>query len=147
MTEGAWAERMRLSSSGVLGLNGQQFKVQHLLGGSISNSTWDAMLLDQNGMYEIIYTSQSYDEGQSTNGWRYVRWHAYDGSGGGGDNAGANWHIAQVEATGTGESSHSTSWAVSGNYARITYGNGYMSYRMLTIRLMAGGNTFSLTTS
>ena len=130
--EGAWAERMRISSSGVLGMNGQQFRVQQLVGGSITNSTWDAMVLDNNGMYEIIYTSQSYDEGDSNAGWRYVRWHAYDGSGGGGDGPGVNWHIDLVEQTGTGESTHTPTWAVASNlYAQITYGNGYMSYSCL----------------
>ena len=141
----AMTERMRISSTGTININSSQYKVIHLTGASVTNATYNALNLDQNGMYEIIYTSQSYDEGDSNAGWRYVRWHAYDGSGGGGDGPGANWHIDLVEQTGTGESTHTPTWAVASNlYAQITYGNGYMSYRMLTIRLLAGGQATTL---
>ena len=117
------------------------FRTYELTGGTITDSTKDILTLDHNWFYEIIYTAMQYDSGQNTGGWRYVRWHAYDGSGGGEDVGGDNWHIAVVENTGTGESGATPGWSVVSTNARITYGSGYMSYRGLTVRGFSGDGT------
>ena len=117
-------------------------RVYKLQGGTVTNVTIDPLALDNNAMYEIIYVSQHYDVGASTTGWRYLRWHGYDGSGGGGDVGGDNWHIILVENTGTGESTDVPVWTVSGGNARLTYGNGYMSYRTLFIKSYTGYTGF-----
>jgi hypothetical protein len=116
--------------------------VYTLQDGTVTDATIDPLTLDQNAMYEMIYASQMYDAGQNTNGWRYLRWHGYDGSGGGGDTGGANWHVVLVENTGTGESTDVPVWTVVDYNARLTYGNGYASYRTLTIRSLTGYTGF-----
>jgi len=124
--------------AGNVDIKGYQTTVTELTGGTITGATFDAISLDGNTMYEITYVSQHYDAGTNANGWRYVRWHAYDGSGGGGDVGGDNWFIDAQEDTGTGESGHTPSWSVVSAKARITYGNGYMSYRRLIIKALSG---------
>ena len=123
----------------VIDNNGACETVTELTGSTITDATFDAISLDGNAMYEITYASQHYDAGNGgAGGWRYVRWHAFDGSGGGGDVGGDNWYITVVENTGTGESGHTPSWSVVSANARITYGSGYMSYRRLIVRALAG---------
>lgn len=125
--------------AGVLDNNSACETVTTLDAGSIANRTFDAIQLDGNTMYEITYASQHYDSGNAgSGGWRYVRWHAYDGSGGGSEAGGDNWFITVVENTGTGESGHTPSWSVVSANARITYGSGYMTNRRLIIRALAG---------
>ena len=114
------------------------YRVYELTGGTITDNTKEVITLDNNWFYEIVYASTHYDAGNGTGLWRYVRWHAADGSGGSGDVAGDNWHIAVVESSGTNESSDVPTWDVSNSRARITYGNGYASYRSLTIRGSSG---------
>jgi hypothetical protein len=117
-------------------------RVYKLQGGTVTDVTIDPLALDNNAMYEIIYVSHHYNAGQGTGGWRYLRWHGYDGSGGSGDVGGDNWHIILVENTGTGESTDVPVWTVSGGIARLTYGNGYMGYRTLFIKSYTGYTGF-----
>ena len=121
-------------------------RVYPLVGGTLGNmnTTIDPLVLDQNAMYEVIYASQNYDAGQNTGGWKFVKWHGYDGSGGGGDTGGDNFHMVVVEESGTGDSDTTPTWTTGGvgGNARLTYGNGYMSYRTLTIRSYTGYTGF-----
>lgn len=113
-------------------------KDYRLTGGNITDTAKDIINLDNNAFYEIIYTSQNYGASTNESGWRYVRWHGFDGSGNTGENAEHNWHFVVAENTGTAESSDTPVLDVNGTKLRITYGNGYMSYRALRITVMAG---------
>ena len=116
--------------------NGYIEKVYPLQGGSVTNVTIDPLQLDRNAFYDITYIATTYEptNGNSDEGWRYLNWHAYDGSGGGGEGAGDNWYVELQSNSGTGESTDVPAWTVASGNARLTYGNGYMSSRTLVIK-------------
>ena len=116
--------------------NGYIERVYPLQGGSVTNVTIDPLQLDRNAFYDITYIATTYapTTGQSDQGWRHLNWHAYDGSGGGGEGAGDNWYVELQSNSGTGESTDVPAWTVASGNARLTYGNGYMSSRTLVIK-------------
>ena len=116
---------MRWPSEGANSGIGQ--KVIQLTAGNISDETIEVLKDSLNSFYEIIYTSMDYNGGQSAAGWRYVRWHGFDGSGG-------NYHFAVVENSGTLESSHTPEWDDDSGKIYLTYGDGNATYRMLIVR-------------
>lgn len=135
---GTTAPGGKLDVNGTLKVGGFYTKVYTLNDGTVNGATIDLITGDNNNMYEVIYTSQHYDQGTGTAGWRYVRWHGYDGSGGGAEGAGDNFNMTVVETSGTGESSHTPTWSTVGGNYRLTYGSGYMTYRQVVINVYAG---------
>jgi hypothetical protein len=127
--------RLIVHSCGAVQISGVAHK-SYLLSDTTIQTPVPILRLDNNSMYEIEYSSMHYGVGLSTNGWRYVRWHGYDGSGNAGQGGGCNFYMQVIESTGTGESSATPSLfpCVQDGRMYICYGNGYASFRQLNVR-------------
>jgi hypothetical protein len=137
--------RLRVHQCGAVQISCVAYK-SYILSDTTIQTPVPILQLDRNSMYEIEYSSMHYGNGLSTNGWRYVRWHGYDGSGNAGQGGGCNFYMQVIESTGTAESSATPSLfaCVQDGRMYICYGNGYASYRQLNLRrLIDDGSTNS----
>jgi hypothetical protein len=134
--------RLRVHQCGAVQISGVAHK-SYLLSDTLQTPV-QILQLDNNSMYEIEYSAMHYEKGSSTNGWWYVKWHGYDGSGGGGQGGGCNFYVQVIQCSGTAESQvvPSIFGCVQTGKAYICYGNGYMSFRQLNVRRLIddGGN-------
>jgi hypothetical protein len=137
--------RLRVHQCGAVQISCVAYK-SYILSDTTIQTPVPILQLDRNSMYEIEYSSMHYGNGLSTNGWRYVRWHGYDGSGNAGQGGGCNFFMQVIESTGTAEASATPSLfgCVQDGRMYICYGNGYASYRQLNVRrLIDDGSTNS----